>query len=76
MARAYASAKIPPPRNVYFASVTAEEQGLLGSKYLGMHPPEPIRDLTLNLNFDELLPVEYLGRLRSEALSAPASTPW
>ena len=57
MARAYASAKTPPPRNVYFASVTAEEQNLLGSKYLGMHPPEPIRDLTLDLNFDELLPL-------------------
>ena len=57
MARAYGSAKTPPPRNVYFASVTAEEQNLLGSKYLGMHPPEPIRDLTLDLNFDELLPI-------------------
>jgi Zn-dependent M28 family amino/carboxypeptidase len=57
MARAYASAKTPPPRNVYFASVTAEEQNLLGSKYLGMHPPEPIRDFGLDLNFDELLPV-------------------
>jgi Zn-dependent M28 family amino/carboxypeptidase len=57
LARAYATAKIPPPRNVYFASVTAEEQGLLGSKYLGMHPPEPIRDLSLDLNFDELLPL-------------------
>jgi Zn-dependent M28 family amino/carboxypeptidase len=57
MARAYASAKTPPPRNVYFASVTAEEQNLLGAKYLGMHPPEPIRDFTLDLNFDELLPI-------------------
>ncbi len=57
MARAYASAKTPPPRNVYFASVTAEEQNLLGSKYLGMHPPEPVGDLTLDLNFDELLPI-------------------
>jgi Zn-dependent M28 family amino/carboxypeptidase len=57
MARAYGSAKTPPPRNVYFASVTAEEQNLLGSKYLGMHPPEPIRDFTLDLNFDELLPI-------------------
>jgi Zn-dependent M28 family amino/carboxypeptidase len=57
MVRAYASAKTAPPRNVYFAAVTAEEQGLLGSKYLGMHPPEPIRDLTLDLNFDELLPI-------------------
>jgi Zn-dependent M28 family amino/carboxypeptidase len=57
MVRAYASAKVPPPRNVYFASVTAEEQGLLGSEYLGQHPPEPIHDLALDLNFDELLPV-------------------
>jgi Zn-dependent M28 family amino/carboxypeptidase len=57
MVRAYASAKTAPPRNVYFAAVTAEEQGLLGSEYLGMHPPEPIRDLTLDLNFDELLPI-------------------
>jgi Zn-dependent M28 family amino/carboxypeptidase len=57
MARAYASAKTHPPRNVFFASVTAEEQNLLGSKYLGMHPPEPIRDFSLDLNFDELLPI-------------------
>ena len=57
MVRAYAAAKTPPPRNVYFASVTAEEQNLLGSKYLGMHPPEPIRDFSLDLNFDELLPI-------------------
>ena len=57
MARAYASAKTPPPRDVYFASVTAEEQNLLGSKYLGMHPPEPIGDFSLDLNFDELLPI-------------------
>ncbi len=57
MARAFASAKTAPPRNVYFASVTAEEQNLLGSKYLGMHPPEPIRHFTLDLNFDELLPI-------------------
>jgi Zn-dependent M28 family amino/carboxypeptidase len=56
MARAYASAKAPP-RNVYFASVTAEEQNLLGSKYLGMHPPEPVHDFSLDLNFDELLPI-------------------
>jgi Zn-dependent M28 family amino/carboxypeptidase len=42
---------------VYFASVTDEEQGLLGSEYLGTHPPEPIRDFVLDLNYDELLPI-------------------
>ena len=57
IARAFAHSKIPPPRNVYFASVTAEEQGLLGSEYLGMHPPVPAKDLSLDLNFDEILPI-------------------
>jgi Zn-dependent M28 family amino/carboxypeptidase len=55
IARAYAAVR--PPHNVYFASVTAEEQGLLGSQYLGMHPPVPVKDLTLDLNFDELIPL-------------------
>lgn len=57
IARAFAQSPVPPPHNVYFASVTAEEQGLLGSEYLGMHPPVPVKELTLNLNFDELLPI-------------------
>jgi Zn-dependent M28 family amino/carboxypeptidase len=42
---------------MYFASVTAEEQGLLGSQYLGEHPPVPARDITLDLNYDMLLPI-------------------
>jgi Zn-dependent M28 family amino/carboxypeptidase len=57
IARAFALSDTPPPRNVYFASVTAEEQGLLGSEYLGMHPPVPAKDLSLDLNFDEILPI-------------------
>jgi Zn-dependent M28 family amino/carboxypeptidase len=46
-----------PPHNVYFSAVTAEEQGLLGSEYLGMHPPVPAKDISLDLNYDMLLPV-------------------
>jgi len=57
IARAYAESKLPPPHTVYFAAVTAEEQGLLGSQYLGMHPPVPTKDITLDLNFDELNPI-------------------
>jgi Zn-dependent M28 family amino/carboxypeptidase len=60
LARAFADAAkagTPPPHRVYFAAVTAEEQGLLGSEYLGMHPPVPQKDLTLDLNYDMLLPV-------------------
>jgi Zn-dependent M28 family amino/carboxypeptidase len=57
MARAFATAKQKPPHDVYFASVTAEEQGLLGSQYLGMHPPVPAKDITLDLNYDMILPI-------------------
>ncbi len=57
MARAFAQSKMRPPHDMYFALVTAEEQGLLGSQYLGMHPPIPAKNLTLDLNYDMLLPI-------------------
>jgi len=57
MARAIAQSKVRPPHDMYFASVTAEEQGLLGSQYLGMHPPVPAKDIMLDLNYDMLLPI-------------------
>jgi Zn-dependent M28 family amino/carboxypeptidase len=41
LARTYALATQKPRRSILFASVTAEEQGLLGSEYLGKHPPIP-----------------------------------
>src|SRR5229473_524466 len=56
LARAFAAAKPRPARSVFFAAVTAEEQGLLGSKYLGLHPPVPARDISLDLNFDDIQP--------------------
>jgi Zn-dependent M28 family amino/carboxypeptidase len=42
---------------MYFSAVTAEEQGLLGSQYLGMHPPVPARQIALDLNYDALMPI-------------------
>lgn len=57
IAHAYSRASVRPPHSVLFASVTAEEQGLLGSEYLGMHPPVPAGQITLDLNYDALLPV-------------------
>jgi Zn-dependent M28 family amino/carboxypeptidase len=57
LARAFATSKQKPPHDVFFASVTAEEQGLLGSQYLGMHPPAPAKDITLDLNYDMILPI-------------------
>ncbi len=57
LARAFAQASVKPPHPVYFAAVTAEEQGLLGSEYLGMHPPVPAREIALDLNYDMLNPI-------------------
>jgi Zn-dependent M28 family amino/carboxypeptidase len=44
------------PHTVIFASVTDEEQGLLGSEYLGQHPPVPAGQIALDLNFDAVQP--------------------
>src|SRR6185312_8907021 len=54
LARAWSTLKTPPPHSVYFASVTAEEQGLLGSEYLGQHPPIPASQIALDLNYDAI----------------------
>ena len=56
LARVWAGTKPAPPRSILFAAVTAEEQGLLGSEYLGRHleqlPAQPI----LDLNYDGVEP--------------------
>jgi Zn-dependent M28 family amino/carboxypeptidase len=57
LARAFASADQKPKRTILFAAVTAEEQGLLGSKYLGEHPPVPAQNISLDLNYDDIDPV-------------------
>ena len=56
MARAAASAQ-HPKRSIIFAAVTGEEQGLLGSEYLGQHPPIPNANLSLDINFDSIAPL-------------------
>jgi len=57
LARVWAGTKPAPQRSILFASVTAEEQGLLGSEFLGKHleqlPAVPI----LDLNYDALAPI-------------------
>ena len=57
LARAFGQVSQKPRRSIIFASVTAEEQGLLGSEYLGKHPPIPAGKITLDLNYDDLPPL-------------------
>ena len=57
LARVFAQSSVKPRRSILLASVTAEEQGLLGSEYLGKHPPIPAAKISLDLNFDDVPPL-------------------
>ena len=57
LARAYGASAARPPHPLFFASVTAEEKGLLGSNYLGKHLPVPASEIALDLNFDAIPPI-------------------
>jgi Zn-dependent M28 family amino/carboxypeptidase len=57
LGRVWGATKPAPPRSILFAAVTAEEQGLLGSEYLGKHTAKlPVRPI-LDLNYDDLPPI-------------------
>src|SRR6202522_3195721 len=76
IARVYSGAAEKPRRSIYFVSVTAEEQGLLGSEYLGKHPPIAAGKISLDLNYDAVKPlgaaeeVEVSGAERTTFYSA------
>lgn len=61
IARAFTRLPKAPRRTVVFASVTAEEQGLLGSEYLAKHPIVPPGFIAANINIDG---VNIWGRTR------------
>ena len=52
MATAYARLDPRPARSVMFAAVSAEEQGLLGSKFFAHDPPVPAGKLAAVINMD------------------------
>ncbi len=54
-----------PRRSILFAAVGAEEQGLLGSKYLARNPPAPAGRLAANINIDGM---NIWGRTRDVAV--------
>jgi Zn-dependent M28 family amino/carboxypeptidase len=52
IARAFAHTRLPPGRSILFMAVTAEEQGLLGSKYYAEHPLYPLDRTLADINID------------------------
>src|SRR5207302_5956498 len=57
LARAWSAQRPRPKRSAIFLSVTAEEKGLLGSKYYTQNPLVPLGKTAINLNFDMILPL-------------------
>jgi Zn-dependent M28 family amino/carboxypeptidase len=72
IARAFTSLPAKPERTIVFLSVTAEEQGLLGSAYYAQHPIYPLATTVANLNIDVLntygptKDITYSGKGQSE----------
>ena len=54
LARAFKAQATPPKRSVLFMCVTAEELGLLGSKFYANHPVYPLNKTVASINIDML----------------------
>ncbi|NMM39325.1 M28 family metallopeptidase [Pseudoalteromonas arctica] len=61
VAEAFASLPKHPSRSMTFLAVTAEEQGLLGSKYYATHPVIAANKTVANINMDSL---NLLGKVK------------
>ncbi|MBI1746640.1 MAG: M28 family peptidase [Acidobacteria bacterium] len=54
IARAFSKVQPPPSRSILFLSVTAEEKGLIGSRYYSEHPLYPLEKTLAAINMDGL----------------------
>ncbi len=61
VAEAFATLPEHPSRSMTFLAVTAEEQGLLGSKYYAANPVIPASQTVANINMDSL---NLLGKVK------------
>jgi Zn-dependent M28 family amino/carboxypeptidase len=57
-----------PKRSLLFVIFTAEEKGLLGSKYFAGHPTVPPASLVADLNMDMFMPLFPLKKLHVQGL--------
>jgi Zn-dependent M28 family amino/carboxypeptidase len=54
LAHAYSQLTPAPKRSILFLAVTAEEKGLLGSKYYAVNPLYPLKKTLADLNMDSM----------------------
>jgi Zn-dependent M28 family amino/carboxypeptidase len=57
-----------PKRSILFLAVTAEEKGLLGSRYFAEHPTVERKNIVADLNMDMYLPLFPLKYLEVQGL--------
>jgi Zn-dependent M28 family amino/carboxypeptidase len=69
VAAALQASKTRPKRSLLFLFVTAEEKGLLGSKYFANHPTVPKSSIVADLNTDMFLPIIPLKVLTVQGLN-------
>ena len=62
LARTWSQTTKTPPGMILFPAFTAEDQGLLGSEYLAMHPPVAPGKISLDMNFDAVTSIGDPGR--------------
>jgi hypothetical protein len=68
IARGFRAGGLRPKRSILFLTVTAEEQGELGSIYFAHHPTVPIRQIVADINMDMYLPLFPLKYLEVQGL--------
>jgi Zn-dependent M28 family amino/carboxypeptidase len=66
IARAFKQSGVKPARTIVFLSVTAEEQGLLGSAYYAQHPVYPAENTVADLNIDV---INNLGKTKDISIA-------
>jgi Zn-dependent M28 family amino/carboxypeptidase len=67
-ARIFSQAKTRPKRSMLFVIFTAEEKGLLGSRYFAGHPTVPGSAIAADLNLDMFMPIFPLKKLHVQGL--------
>ncbi len=58
-----------PKRSIVFVAVTAEEKGLLGSKYFAARPTVPFDKIVADINLDMFLPLYPLKVIEVQGLT-------
>ena len=69
IAKRFSAGKERPKRSMLFVVFTAEEKGLLGSRYFAGHPTVPENDLVADLNMDMFMPLFALKKLHVQGLA-------